>query len=117
MRQAGVLAAAGIIALETMVDRLADDHRRAKTLATGLSVIPGLALDPGSPYTNMIFLCLNETSPLSPSRLVELLAQKGIRIGHVGDHRFRLVTHYWIDDAAVDRVISTFDGIMKGNPR
>ncbi len=117
MRQAGVLAAAGIVALETMVDRLADDHRRAKTLATSLSVIPGLTLDPGSPYTNMIFLCLAETSPLSPSRLVELLAQRGIRIGRVGDRRFRLVTHYWINDAAVDRVTTTFNDIMKGNLR
>jgi threonine aldolase len=117
MRQAGVLAAAGIVALETMVDRLADDHRRAKTLATGLSAIPDLALDPGSPCTNMIFLCLAETSPLTPSGLVDLLAQRGIRIGRVGDRRFRLVTHYSIDDAAVDRVIATFDMVMKGQLR
>ena len=55
MRQAGILAAAGIVALETMVERLADDHRRARMLAEGLKEIPGIALDPGTPYTNMVF--------------------------------------------------------------
>jgi threonine aldolase len=117
MRQAGVLAAAGIVALETMIDRLADDHRRAKTLAKGLSEIPHLSLDTGSPYTNMIFLCLAPTSPLSPDRLVELLAQRGVRIGLVSERRFRLVTHYWIDEAAVDRVLNTFGDILNGDPR
>jgi threonine aldolase len=117
MRQAGVLAAAGIVALETMVDRLADDHRRAKTLAKGLSSVSGITLDPGSPYTNMIFLCVAEASPLSPDRLVELLAERGIKIGRVGERRFRLVTHYWIDDAAVDRIVSTFEEILVGSPR
>jgi threonine aldolase len=117
MRQAGVLAAAGIVALETMIDRLADDHRRAKTLAKGLSEIPYLSLDTGSPYTNMIFLCLAPTSPLSPDRLVERLAQRGVRIGQVSERRFRLVTHYWIDEAAVDRVLNTFGDILNGDPR
>ena len=55
MRQAGILAAAGIVALETMVERLADDHRRARMLAEGLKEIPGIVLDPGTPYTNMVF--------------------------------------------------------------
>jgi threonine aldolase len=117
MRQAGVLAAAGIVALETMIDRLADDHRRAKTLAKGLSEIPYLSLDTGSPYTNMIFLCLAPTSPLTPDRLVERLAQRGVRIGQVSERRFRLVTHYWIDEAAVDRVLNTFGDILNGDPR
>jgi threonine aldolase len=117
MRQAGVLAAAGIVALETMVDRLADDHRRAKTLAKGLSSLPGLVLDPGSPYTNMLFLSLAETSPLTPASLIELLAQRGIRVGHVSERRFRLVTHYWIDDPAVEKVVSAFNEIMKDNLR
>jgi threonine aldolase len=117
MRQAGVLAAAGIVALETMVDRLADDHRRAKALAKGLSTLPHLVLDPGSPYTNMIFLSLAETSPSTPARLIELLAQNGIRVGQVSQRRFRLVTHYWIDDPAIEKVVSAFDEIMKGNLR
>ena len=113
MRQAGVLAAAGIIALDTMVDRLADDHRRAKTLAKGLASISGITLDPGSPYTNMIFLCVAEASPVSPDRLVKLLAQRGIKIGHVGERRFRLVTHYWIDDAGVEEAIAAFRTVLR----
>jgi threonine aldolase len=117
MRQAGVLAAAGIVALDTMVDRLADDHRRAKTLAKGLASISGITLDPGSPYTNMIFLCVVETSPISPDRLVKLLVERGIKIGRVGERRFRLVTHYWIDDTAVDRIVTSFEEIMIGSPR
>ncbi len=117
MRQAGVLAAAGIVALEIMVDRLADDHHRAKDLAIGLSSFPDLVLDQGSPWTNMIFLSLAETSPLTPARLIELLAQRGIRVGYVSERRFRLVTHYWIDDAAVKKVVSAFNEIMQGNLR
>ncbi len=117
MRQAGVLAAAGIVALQTMVDRLADDHRRAKTLAAGLAAIPGISLDMGSPYTNMIFICLVDGYPLAPDKLVELLAGRGVRIGHVGERRFRLVTHYWIDDAAVERVVTTFEEVLKNSVR
>lgn len=116
MRQAGVLAAAGIVALETMIDRLAEDHRQAKSLAQGLASIPGLVLDPGSPHTNMIFLNLADGSPFTPNGLVESLARQGIRIGHVGDRRFRLVTHYWIDDIAVEKVVATFTNILTTSP-
>lgn len=116
MRQAGVLAAAGIVALETMIDRLAEDHRRAKNLAQGLASIPGLVLDPGSPHTNMIFVNLTDGSPYTPNGLVESLAQQGIRIGQVGDRRFRLVTHYWIDDSAVEKVVASFSKILTTSP-
>lgn len=56
MRQAGILAAAGIVALESMVDRLTEDHARASRLARSLEKIPGITLDPGTPYTNMLYL-------------------------------------------------------------
>ncbi len=56
MRQAGVLAAAGIIALEEMVNRLKEDHERASQLAKGLSLIEGIQLDKGSPKTNMVYI-------------------------------------------------------------
>ena len=58
MRQAGVLAAAGIVALDKMVSRLGEDHERARELAQGLRAIPGLRLDPGTPATNMVFFDL-----------------------------------------------------------
>jgi threonine aldolase len=108
MRQAGVLAAAGIVALETMPQRLADDHRRARQLAEGLAAIPGIRLDPGNPYTNMIFLNLDESlMPDAPTLAAQFKAQ-GILIVPNGSRRLRLVTHYWIDDAAVTRVIEAF---------
>jgi threonine aldolase len=109
MRQAGVLAAAGIVALETMVDRLAEDHARARRLAHGLAQIPGIILDSGSPYTNMIFLSLTEeTNPLTAQLVAQRLAEHGVRVGVIGKNRFRLVTHYWIDDAAVGQALAAF---------
>ena len=65
MRQAGVLAAAGIVALQTMVDRLAEDHARARRLADGLRTIPGLELDPATPASNMVFVNLRDQVALS----------------------------------------------------
>ncbi len=108
MRQAGVLAAAGIVALETMVDRLADDHRRARMLAAGLAALPGLVLDPGTPRTNMIFLSLSAEVPLDGETFAERLQSRGVRVGVTDVRRFRLVTHYWIDDDAVTRTVSAF---------
>ncbi len=114
MRQGGVLAAAGVVALETMIDRLAEDHRRARRLADGLAEIPGIELDPGSPHTNMVFLALGEDVPLDASQFAQKLKADGVLVGVVGSRRFRLVTHYWIDDAAVDRAIACFrQGLIK----
>lgn len=114
MRQAGILAAAGVVALESMVDRLADDHRRARLLAEGLRQIPGLKLDPGTPYSNMIFLSLDESlAPHTAKQVAQNLAQKGLLVGVTGKFSFRLVTHYWIDDASVAFAITKFDEILK----
>jgi len=113
MRQAGVIAAAGIVALEHMVDRLQDDHQRAKRLAHGLAAIPGLLVDPGSPLTNMVFLNLEpETAPLSAETLAERLAAQGVLVGAAGERRFRLVTHYWIDDSDIHQAISAFSAAL-----
>ncbi len=112
MRQAGVLAAAGIVALETMVERLAEDHARARRLAQGLSSIPGLILDAGTPHTNMVYLSLDETIPLSAEQVVERLAERGVKVGAVGPRQFRLVTHYWIDDEAVDDAVEAFGQVL-----
>jgi threonine aldolase len=112
MRQAGVLAAAGIVALETMVERLGEDHARAHRLAQGLSSVPGLILDAGTPHTNMVYLSLDETIPLSAEQVVERLAERGVKVGAVGPRQFRLVTHYWIDDEAVDYAIEAFGQVL-----
>jgi len=113
MRQAGVLAAAGIVALETMVDRLFDDHKRARSLAQGLAQIPGLILDPGTPYTNMVFLSLEDDAQIGTAgQVARRLADQGVKVGVVGERRFRLVTHYWIDDEAVEQAINAFQTVL-----
>jgi threonine aldolase len=112
MRQAGILAAAGIVALESMVDRLADDHARARRLAAGLARIPGLVLEPGTPYTNMIFASLDESVPLTAKQVAEKLAERGVKIGLAGQGRFRLVTHYWIDDEAVEIAVNQIQSVL-----
>jgi len=111
MRQAGILAAAGIVALETMVDRLADDHKRALYLAQGLSFLPWLVMDAGTPHTNMIFMSIVESIPVDAKQVAEELTKLGIKVGVAGKRRFRLVTHYWIDDAAIDKVILAFQKV------
>lgn len=113
MRQAGVLAAAGIVALETMTKRLSQDHEHARSLAQGLAQISGLVLDPGTPYTNMIFLSLDEDAQIGNAHEVaQRLAGQGVKVGVVGKRRFRLVTHYWIDDAAVEYAINAFRTVL-----
>jgi threonine aldolase len=113
MRQAGVLAAAGIVALESMPGRLADDHARARRLAKHLGTIPGIVLDPGTPCTNMIFMSLNnEVVHMDAQAVADQLLEKGVKVGAVGARRFRLVTHYWIDDAAVDRAAEAFSEVL-----
>jgi threonine aldolase len=112
MRQAGILAAAGIVALETMVDRLAEDHLRARNLAQGLSQIEGIGLDPGTPHTNMVFCALAAEVPVSSSEIVKRLREKEVCIGDIGNRRFRMVTHYWIGDEEIDYAISSFREVM-----
>lgn len=117
MRQAGILAAAGIVALETMIDRLAEDHARAKKLAEGLKQVKGLVVDAGSPATNMVFLSLAEEFPLSAEGITagqveEKMNAFGVRVRAISQRRFRLVTHYWIDDAGVERTVAAFRHVL-----
>ncbi|MGW8144328.1 MAG: low-specificity L-threonine aldolase [Anaerolineales bacterium] len=114
MRQAGILAAAGIVALETMVDRLAEDHVRAKQLAQGLSRIDSLVLDTGTPYTNMVFLSLEDNFPLSGNEVANKLKTLDVLVGVVSEKRFRLVTHYGIEDADIDSAIGAFQEVVGG---
>lgn len=111
-RQAGVLAAAGIVALEKMTTRLAEDHVRASRLAKGLAEIPGTRFDLGMPQTNMVFLTVDETIKLSTTEIAAKLAEKGIRVSVTGDHRYRLVTHYWIDDSDIEFTIAAIKEIL-----
>jgi threonine aldolase len=113
MRQAGVLAAAGIVALDCMVERLAEDHARAKRLASGLDNLRGLILETPLPATNMVFASLPPESSLDASGLALRIAQHKVKIGVAGARRLRMVTHYWIDDEAVERTIAAFQKVLE----
>lgn len=112
MRQAGIIAAAGLISLEKMIDRLVEDHERAKILADGLSAIPGLEFDKGFPQTNMLFLQLTSHVSRNPEEIIYLLKQRGILIGQSGLRNFRLVTHYWIHDQDLSKIINHFREVV-----
>ena len=112
MRQAGILAAAGIVALERMVDRLAQDHTRAKNLAAGLRLLPGLKLDQETPATNMVFLSLLPEVKCTTDELIQKLKDRGVLIGATGERQYRLVTHYWIEDAGVEKTIEAFRSVL-----
>jgi threonine aldolase len=109
MRQAGVLAAAGIVALETMIDRLAEDHANARYLSESIADIPGIVLDPARVKTNIVFFDLEPDTP-DAAEMEKRLARGGVLIGPSGVRRMRAVTHYGIDrqdiDAAIDAIKS-----------
>jgi len=112
MRQAGVLAAAGIVALEKMASRLGEDHVRARTLAEGLSENRGLVLDAGTPATNMVFMNLADDVSLSADEVAEKMKARKVLVGVAGSRRFRLVTHCWIDDDGVEKTVNAFSEIL-----
>lgn len=112
MRQAGILAAAGILAIEKMVSRLSEDHHRAQLLADSISTQPYIKLDNGSPATNMIFFELNNQCPLDAQKLSIFLLDYFIKIDVINHHRIRLVTHKDISDRNIRQVAMTIDKIL-----
>ena len=110
MRQAGILAAAGIVALEKMTTRLGDDHLRARQLSKGLSGIGGINLRAEIPPTNMVFISLEDQVKKSAFQIAEGLKERNIKVGIVGPRQIRMVTHYWIND---DMVLQTIDAFRK----
>ncbi len=106
MRQAGVLAAAGILALETMVDRLEEDHHNARMLADGLREIPGIVLETEKPQTNMIYYHLSASVKMTFAEIRTLMRQRGILVEP------RLVTHYWINGNDIEKVIHAFRDVL-----
>ncbi len=115
MRQAGVIAAAGIVALNTMIDRLAEDHENARILAHGLAEIPGISIDPEKVQTNLIFLQI--TSPLGAAGLAARLRERNVLAGgSAASNRMRLVIHYGIERADVERVVREVREILVGVP-
>ncbi len=114
MRQAGILAAAGIVALEQMTGRLVQDHTRAKNLADGLRQVAGLSLYLGTPATNMVFVSLTADVKCTTDEFIERLKEGGVLVGATGERQYRLVTHYWIDDEGVEKTCAAFRSVVAG---
>ncbi|HLT19878.1 MAG TPA: GntG family PLP-dependent aldolase [Thermomicrobiales bacterium] len=113
MRQAGIIAAAGIYALEHHVDRLAEDHANAKKLAKGLAEIPGIEIDPDDIETNIVFFDVSETGR-SAAEINDATTAKGVRMGGRGT-RIRAVTHLDITSDDIDRALETiYDVVVNG---
>lgn len=112
MRQAGVLAAAGIVALETMVDRLAEDHTNARYLAEGLASLPGIMLDPARIQTNIVIWELGADAPPAAGFAAGMTAH-GVKVGAVGPRRIRAVTHYGIDTDAIDQALAAAKAVLE----
>ncbi len=113
MRQTGILAAAGIIAIEQMTGRLGGDHTNAKRLADGLQQIDGVRIDlPAA--SNMVFFSLDETFPYDAEQLTAIFARDyNIKLGPIGPRSIRAVTHYWITAESIDAVLAAFHSVLE----
>ncbi|HTL85473.1 MAG TPA: GntG family PLP-dependent aldolase [Acidimicrobiia bacterium] len=107
MRQAGIIAAAGIVALETMVERLAEDHARARTLAEAMAARWPKSVDPETVRTNIVCADIDRL----PENVVARLAERGVLAGTIDPRTFRICTHKDVDDNAIDQVINAFDAV------
>lgn len=109
MRQVGVLAAACLVALDTMIERLAEDHRRARRLAEAIAELPGFHVDLETVQTNMVYV-VTEVPALQIERA---LAAHGVLCLAVDPHRLRLVTHHDVDDRALEHAIEAFRAVAR----
>ncbi len=112
MRQAGVIAAAGIVALTEMTDRLAEDHANARALAEGLASIGGLRIEPGGVRTNIAYFQVDRPG-LSAADLTRELDREGVRMLPTGPHTVRAVTHYEVTADGIDRALAAVSKAMR----
>jgi threonine aldolase len=112
MRQAGIIAAPGIIALEKMVDRLEEDHRNAKLLAEGLSKIDGIKIDLRTVQTNIVVFSVEDLG-LTSSRFVEMLSERGVKSVEFGGTLVRMVTHRGISSRDIEYALSVVKGLVE----
>lgn len=116
MRQAGILAAAGLHALDHHVERLQTDHENARRLAEGIQSIDGLEVDPSSVHTNILFFELTpgRGSALDAASLCDELRRHGVIMGAMGPHRIRAVTHLDVTSSDIDRAVGALRTVMTG---
>ena len=109
MRQVGVIAAAGIVALETMVDRLSEDHANARRLAQGLAQIKGITLAQDNTPTNIVMF--HVSPPLSPAEFIEALDRAEVKIGLRDGRPFRAVTHRMVSSSDIDEALTRIEAV------
>lgn len=112
MRQAGIIAAAGVYALKHNVERLAEDHANARRLAEGLADVRSVDLDPTTVETNIVIFEL--TGELDAPGLVERLLDHGVRMGAMGPRTVRAVTHLDVDPEQIERAIVAARAVLAG---
>lgn len=111
MRQIGILAAAGIIGIEEMTDRLWEDHENVKFITNGLKNVKGIKVDENTVQTNIVMVDILDDRYNGES-LTKELEEKGILVSHIGKNRIRLVTHYYFKKEDVPKVVSAFKEIL-----
>jgi threonine aldolase len=111
MRQVGVLAAAGMVALEETPRRLPEDHANARFLAEGLAQIPGIQLDPQKVATNIVIFDAGGTG-LGSAEISARLKRRGVLINGIDPQRMRAVTHYDVDRAACAEALEALAGAV-----
>jgi threonine aldolase len=111
MRQAGVIAAAGIVALETMVERLAEDHKNARRLAQGLTNIEGITLAQDDIPTNIVMFDLSPE--LSVAGFFEGLERAGVKVGLRDGRPFRAVTHCMVSSSDIDEALTRIEAVCR----
>lgn len=112
MRQVGVVAAAGLVSLEKMTGRLKQDHARARKLFEGLKQVPGLRLE-AEPASNMVYFDLEDRIQMTENQIIEEMKKRGVLVDWSAPRQFRLVTHYWVDDAGVERAVEALGEALK----
>lgn len=115
MRQAGIIAAAGLVALDEVLPLLAEDNRRAHDLAVDLAEVPGIVLDPEKVETNIVFFKLGESAPHDAAGLASRLGSAGVLCHPLGGNSIRMVTHHHISDEDVRRAIGITAEAMRRN--
>ncbi|MGD0289503.1 MAG: low-specificity L-threonine aldolase [Candidatus Binataceae bacterium] len=105
MRQAGIIAAAGIVALETMIDRLVEDHLNARALAEGLGLVAGLNVRPLKRRTNMVVFEIDGGAPVA-AKFAAAMKDRGVLAHARGPSSFRAVTHHGVSRRDIDRVVA-----------
>lgn len=114
MRQAGVIAAAGIVAVTAMVERLADDHENARALARGLADIEGISVDPAAVQTNIVIFELRRAD-MTPAQLASGLREQGVLLSPMDGNRLRAVTHYHVGPTDIERTLAAFRAVLSAN--